>query len=128
MVTASGAPKVLIIDDEEDMCWAVAKGMQQEGYQVAIATGGPRGLELFQREGASVVLLDLKMPGMDGLEVLRRVRETDEKVPVILITGHGDMDVAMEAISSGATGYIIKPFQMDDLRQAVQRVLSDCQP
>lgn len=116
-------PKILIIDDEPDMCWAIEKAMQREGFATISAGGGREGLELFFSEKPAAVLVDLKMPDMDGMEVIKKIREVDSDVPVILITGHGSMDVAYEALSKDATGYIIKPFSMSDLRATVRRMV-----
>ncbi|MBO8128323.1 MAG: response regulator [Peptococcaceae bacterium] len=116
-------PKILIIDDEEEMRWVLAKAMEQEGFIPVTAGGGREGLELFFNEKPAAVLVDLKMPDMDGLEVVRRVRQVDAQVPLILITGHGSIDVASAAISKGATGYIIKPFSVAELRATVKRMV-----
>ncbi|MDI6710257.1 MAG: sigma-54 dependent transcriptional regulator [Thermoanaerobacterales bacterium] len=116
-------PRILIIDDEEEMCWALSRAMRQEGYLVTTATKGRRGLEILAEEGASLVLLDLKMPDIDGLEVLRKIMETDPDLPVIMITGHGTLEVAIEALANGAIGYVAKPFDLHQLKITVQRAL-----
>jgi len=115
-------PKILIIDDEPEMCWAVAKAMEMEGFASVTAHGGKEGLEKFSNEDIAVVLVDLKMPDLDGIEVIKKMRQMDPEVSIILITGHGSMDVAYEALSEDATGYIIKPFRMADLRATVKKM------
>ncbi|MBC7105935.1 MAG: sigma-54-dependent Fis family transcriptional regulator, partial [Firmicutes bacterium] len=117
------AAKIVIIDDEEHMCWALERAMRQEGYQAFAATGGRQGLELVRREAPSLVLLDLKMPEMDGLEVLRRLREMSPRLPVIMITAYGTIETAIEAMKLGAVDYITKPFDLDELKIVVRKAL-----
>ncbi|MHB8076436.1 sigma-54-dependent transcriptional regulator [Desulfosporosinus fructosivorans] len=115
--------KILIIDDEEHLCWALEKGLRQEGYQVITATRGKEGLELIQNETPSLVILDLKMPEMDGLEVLVKAKDLIPKLPVIMITAHGTIDTAIEAMKLGAIDYITKPFDLDELKIVVKQAL-----
>lgn len=115
--------KILVIDDEEHMCWALEKGLSQEGYQVLTATRGKHGLELMRNEVPSLVILDLKMPEMDGLEVLIRAKDIFPKLPIIMITAHGTIDTAIEAMKLGATDYITKPFELDELKLIVKQAL-----
>ncbi|SDH69625.1 sigma-54-dependent transcriptional regulator [Desulfosporosinus hippei] len=115
--------KILVIDDEEHLCWALEKGLRQEGYQVITATRGKEGLELIQKETPSLVLLDLKMPEMDGLEVLVKARELFPKLLVIMITAHGSIDTAIEAMKLGAIDYISKPFDLNELKIVVRQAL-----
>ena len=115
--------KILVIDDEERLCWALEKGLRQEGYQVITATRGKEGLELIQNETPSLVILDLKMPDMDGLEVLVKAKDLIPKLPVIMITAHGSIDTAIEAMKLGAVDYITKPFDLDELKIIVKQAL-----
>lgn len=115
--------KILVIDDEEHMCWALEKGLSQEGYRVLTATRGKHGLELMRNEVPSLVILDLKMPEMDGLEVLTRAKDIFPKLPIIMITAHGTIDTAIEAMKLGATDYITKPFDLDELKLIVKQAL-----
>ena len=117
-------PRIIVIDDEEGMCWAVARALQEEGYFVRTATSGPDGLALVEREGADLVLLDIRMPRMSGLEVLKRIKLLHPAMPVIIMTGFGSMPTALEAIEKGAVGYITKPFNIDDLKAAVRKALA----
>ncbi|MDI6906689.1 MAG: response regulator [Thermoanaerobacterales bacterium] len=116
-------PRILIIDDEEEMCWALARAMGKEGYTVTTVTNPRQGLEMFRRDGADTVLLDLVMPEMDGLTLLRHIRTIDHKVPVIMITGHGSLENALDLVTAGATGYVTKPFNVKDIREIVRRLL-----
>ncbi|MGC7847131.1 sigma-54-dependent transcriptional regulator [Desulforudis sp. 1088] len=118
-------PKVLIIDDEEDMCWALEKAMQQEGYAATAVTRGKQGLTVLRGEGASIVLLDLQMPDMNGLDVLREIRLINPDLPVIIITGYGTIEVALEAMRRGATGYVTKPLDLYQLKLTVRKALQE---
>ncbi|MHB8155855.1 MAG: sigma-54-dependent transcriptional regulator [Desulfocucumaceae bacterium] len=115
--------KILIIDDEEHMCWALERAMKQEGYQVLTATRGVSGLELIKEEAPSLIILDLKMPEMDGMEVLKRAKEINPKLPVIMLTAHGTIETAIEAMKMGATDYLTKPFDLDELKLVVKQNL-----
>lgn len=116
-------PKILVIDDEEHMCWALERAMRQEGYQVLTATRGKRGLELLREEAPSLVILDLKMPEMDGLEVLKLIKEIQPKLPVIMLTAHGTIETAIDAMKMGATDYLTKPFDLDELKLIIKQNL-----
>ncbi|WP_066635103.1 sigma-54-dependent transcriptional regulator [Desulfolucanica intricata] len=116
-------PKILIIDDEKHMCWALERAMKQEGYQVLTANNGPDGLELLKQEGPSLVILDLRMPGMDGMEVLKCIKEIQPKLPVIILTAHGTIDSAIEAMKNGAIDYLTKPFDLDELKIVIKNAL-----
>ncbi|MCK5658238.1 MAG: response regulator, partial [Deltaproteobacteria bacterium] len=83
--------KILVIDDEASTRDLLKMSLESDGYTVFVAEDGPKGLEIFARELPSVVLTDIKMPGMDGIEVLRRVKEQSPDTEVIVITGHGEM-------------------------------------
>ncbi|MCL6634407.1 MAG: sigma-54 dependent transcriptional regulator [Peptococcaceae bacterium] len=116
-------PKILVIDDEEHMCWALERAMRQEGYQVFTATRGQQGLDLIREEAPSLVILDLKMPEMDGMEVLRRAKEMQPKLPVIILTAHGTIETAIEAMKMGAADFITKPFDLDELKIVIKKAL-----
>lgn len=116
--------KILIIDDEKHLCWALDKGLSQEGYQVITTTRGKEGLEIIQNETPSLVILDLKMPSMDGLEVLVKAKDIIPKLPVIMITAHGSIDTAIEAMKLGATDYLTKPLDLDKLKIVVNHALT----
>lgn len=116
-------PKILVIDDEEHMCWALERAMRQEGYQVYTATRGQQGLDIIREEAPSLVILDLRMPEMDGMEVLRRAKEMQPKLPVIILTAHGTIETAIEAMKVGAADFITKPFDLDELKIVIKKAL-----
>lgn len=113
----------MVIDDEEHMCWALERGLRQEGYQVFTAIRGSQGLDIIRKETPSLVILDLKMPEMNGLEVLIKAKDILPKLPIIMITAHGTIDTAIEAMKLGATDYITKPFDLDELKLVVKQAL-----
>jgi two-component system nitrogen regulation response regulator NtrX len=122
--------KVLVIDDEASIRTSVRKVLEYEGYTVAEAADGAKALESLATERPDAVLLDIKMPGMDGMEVLRRIVEADRSLPVIMISGHGTIATAVEATRLGAFDFLEKPVDRERLlltaRNAISsRMLSD---
>jgi anti-anti-sigma factor len=113
--------KILIIDDEKPTLTMFDLTLSAFGYTVITAEDGQAGIESFVRERPPLVITDIKMPGMDGIEVLRRIKEIDPKTEVIIVTGHGDMDLAIEALNLDATDFINKPIQRRSLEQALKR-------
>ncbi|WP_031513505.1 sigma-54-dependent transcriptional regulator [Desulfofalx alkaliphila] len=116
-------PKILIIDDEEQMCKALKDAMEEEGYRVITATNGVDGIKLLKDKGPSLVLLDLVMPQMDGIEVLKVIKEIHPHIPVIISTDYGTNETAMSAMKLGAFDYITKPFDKEELRMVVKNAL-----
>ncbi|MGH9749573.1 MAG: sigma-54-dependent transcriptional regulator [Candidatus Polarisedimenticolia bacterium] len=117
--------KVLVIDDETDVRKSLRMVLEYEGYDCVEASSGPEGLEALRREAPGAVLLDIKMVGMDGMEVLAAARSRDPHTPIIMISGHGDIPTAVEAIHKGAYDFLEKPLQSDRvltaLRNAVEK-------
>ncbi len=107
------ARTVLIIDDEENMRWVLERALKKAGYQVLTARRGEEGLELFALHPVDLVLVDLKMPGMDGLAVLRELCQRDPEVPILLFTAYATVPTAVEALQWGATDYLRKPFDLE---------------
>jgi len=116
---------VLVIDDKESMRSMLSQTLSDEGYEVSTAPNGPAGLELARDKGFDVVLTDLKMPNMDGIEVLRSVKEMDVDTAVIVMTAFGTVENAVEAMRQGAYDFISKPFQPDHLSVLVQKALEN---
>ena len=122
--------RILVIDDEPAIRDSLRMTLEYEGYEFVGAATGQEGLALAEREGPDLVLLDVKMPGMDGLEVLDRLRGINESLPVVVISGHGTISTAVEATKKGAFDFIEKPFASErvlvSLRNALdQRRLRD---
>ncbi|OGD11200.1 MAG: hypothetical protein A2Y86_04385 [Candidatus Aminicenantes bacterium RBG_13_62_12] len=116
-------PRLLIIDDDQAILDSCGQTLKREGYDVREARQGAEGLALFNSEPFHAVLLDLKLPGMDGLDVLRRIKETAPETPVIIITGYASLESAVEAVKRGAFDYMSKPFTPEELRVVVRRAL-----
>ncbi|RZB31231.1 MAG: hypothetical protein SRB2_04756 [Desulfobacteraceae bacterium Eth-SRB2] len=112
---------ILVVDDEQDIRDASERILTRIGFQVLKASRGDEGLAVLEKEKASIVLLDLRMPGMDGLEVLKHIREMDQAIQVIVITGYATIETAIEAMKLGAYDFISKPFEPDQLRIVVNR-------
>ncbi len=115
--------KILVIDDDASLRRVVEYNLQEAGYQVLSAAGGDEGLRLFAEEAPVLVITDMKMPGMDGMQVLKAVKERSRETLVIMITAFGAVDVAVEAMKAGAYDYITKPFNRDELRLTVAKAL-----
>jgi anti-anti-sigma factor len=113
--------KILVIDDERPTLSMFKLLLDAYGFEVFTAENGDEGVELFQEHAMPIVLTDIKMPGMDGLEVLRRIKEISPRTEVIIITGHGDMDLAIKALGLDATDFINKPIQQHSLDAALKR-------
>jgi DNA-binding NtrC family response regulator len=116
-------PHILLIDDEAIALTNLSHVLQREGYQVTACKNGETGLEALKRADIDLVLTDLKMPGVDGMEVLREVRASYPEVPVIMITGHATLDSAVEAMKAGAYHYLAKPFRLAEAREVVRGAL-----
>lgn len=113
--------RVLVIDDDASLRFTLEAVLSDAGFQVDLATTGRSGLAAFEASGADVVLTDLAMPDIDGMQVLRELRVLDPSVPVLMLTAHGSERVAVAAIKAGAYDYLPKPFDPDELVLAVQR-------
>lgn len=116
-------PKILVIDDDVSLRRVVEYNLQEAGYQVLSASGGEEGLRLFSEEVPALVITDMKMPGMDGMQVLKSIKASSPDTLVIIITAFGTVDIAVEAMKVGAYDYITKPFNRDELSMTVAKAL-----
>ncbi len=114
-------PKLLLIDDEEGIRKILGLSLRDAGYEVITAADGKQGLEYFQKENPLIVLTDIKMPGLDGMEVLQRIKSISPDTEVIMITGHGEMDLAIKSLQLEASDFITKPIQDQVLFGALRR-------
>jgi len=115
--------QILVVDDERDIRDGCERILTRKGYQVTKASNGEEGLKLLEKNHYTLVLLDLKMPGMDGLEVLPRIRRMHPETLVIIITGFATIETAIEAMKNGAYDFIPKPFKPDQLRIVIDRAV-----
>jgi two-component system, NtrC family, nitrogen regulation response regulator GlnG len=117
-----GTRQILVVDDEESIRWALRKALEREGHRVVLAADGVEGLTRAVDPGIDLVLMDIKMPGAEGLETLTRIKEARPELPVIIMTAFGTLQAAVQAMKRGAYDYITKPFDFGELVIAVQRV------
>lgn len=115
--------KILVVDDEERVVQSIAGVLEDEGFHVASAKSGQEAIEIFQKEWPDVALVDIWMPGMDGMEVLRRLKGISPDCQVIMISGHATISTAMTAVKLGAFDFIEKPLSLDLLLQTIRRAL-----
>src|SRR5512139_1928250 len=115
--------KVLIVDDEERVVQSIAGVLEDEGFRVVKAKSGEEAIDVFQEEKPDVTLLDIWMAGMDGMEVLRRLRRMTPNCQVIMISGHATIATAMTAVKLGAFDFIEKPLSLDLLLMTIRRAL-----
>lgn len=106
---------VLVVDDEDEFREVIMKRLAKRGLQVEGAEGGRKALEILEHSRTDVVLLDVKMPEMDGIETLRRIRNMKPLVEVILLTGHASVDSGIEGMKLGAFDYLMKPIELEPL-------------
>jgi two-component system, response regulator, stage 0 sporulation protein F len=115
--------KILVVDDEHDICDFVRTFFKDRGFQVFTASNGDEAISIAKKEKPDLVLLDIKMKGMDGLAVLKHIKESDRSVKVMMVTALEDQDKMHEAYKLGAIDYITKPLVLDYLEEAVGRNL-----
>jgi DNA-binding NtrC family response regulator len=109
-----------LCDDEESYVDTLRKRLSRRGLTVLTANSGEQALETLAANPIDVVLLDVKMPGMDGMETLSRIKQAHPRVEVIMLTGHANVDVAIRGMEQGAFDYLMKPAEMDDLYYKIQ--------
>ncbi|MCU6710688.1 response regulator [Paenibacillus sp. J5C_2022] len=115
--------KVLIVDDQNGIRILLLEVFSSEGYNTYQASNGKLALEIVKRESPDLVLLDMKIPGMDGLEILKHIKAIDSSIKVIMMTAYGELDMIKEATDLGALMHFTKPFDIDELRVEVNRQL-----
>ena len=116
--------KILIVDDEKDTCEILAEILSDEGYETFSARSGRSALVKVEKEKPDLVLLDIKMPQMDGIEGLERIKKIDKGIAVIMITAYGALNTARGAMRLGAYDYITKPFDVNLIKGIVKEALS----
>ena len=117
--------KVLVIDDAEDIRTLIAIVLKPLGYDVLLADNGWTGLELYRREHPDVIVLDVNMPGMSGIEVLKEIRSVDRKQPVIVVTGDSTPKTEREVRALGASEFMVKGASVHSLGDTIKRLLRD---
>ena len=113
--------KILIVDDQFGIRILLNEVFQKEGYQTFQAANGLQALDIVTKHDPDLVLLDMKIPGMDGIEILKRMRVIRPDIRVIIMTAYGELDMIQEAKDLGALTHFAKPFDIDDIRAAVRK-------
>jgi two-component system, NtrC family, response regulator PilR len=117
--------RLLVVDDEQSMREWLSIALSQDGFEVESAGNGEDALKVLERTPVDLALVDLRMAGLDGLETLRRIKQLDDSVSVVIMTAYATAETAVQALKEGAYDYIIKPFKVDELRHLVQKALEE---
>ncbi|WP_153126986.1 response regulator [Peribacillus tepidiphilus] len=115
--------KLLIVDDQFGIRILLNEVFQKEGYLTFQAANGIQALDIVSNHSPDLVLLDMKIPGMDGIEILKRMKKIDPNIQVIIMTAYGELDMIQEAKDLGALTHFAKPFDIDDMRKVVRQYL-----
>jgi len=114
---------ILVVDDEENAREGLSKILSKEGYRVDTAANGKEAIDNLKRQRYDLVITDMRMPLMDGFEVLREIKKMDENIGVIMITAYGEVESYLEAMNMGAFEYINKPVRVNELKRVITKVL-----
>ncbi|MGQ9631797.1 MAG: response regulator [bacterium] len=117
------AVRILVVDDEKDYQDILQEVLSREGYRVTTASTGEEALELVYKDGFDIVITDFQMPRTNGVELLKRIKEHDSEIAVILISGYATLEAITEALQNGAHNFIMKPFDMDEILTIVRKVV-----
>ncbi|CAJ1317190.1 response regulator [Paenibacillus sp. PK4536] len=115
--------KILIVDDQNGIRILLMELFGNEGYQMYQAANGKAALEVVEQDTPDLVLLDMKIPGMDGLEILKHIKSTHPQIKVIMMTAYGELDIIKQAKDLGAISHFTKPFDIDEMRNVVDQNL-----
>ncbi len=115
--------KILVVDDEKFITWSLKQHLEKEGYEVFTAESGEDGFEVFKTELPDIILLDIHLPGISGLETLEAIRKINKEVIVVIITAHGDIETAVSAIKLGAYDFVEKPFDLNRISVLIKKAL-----
>ena len=118
-----GNTRILVVDDEHLIRWSLEQNLKKQGYDIVTAGTGEDALKMVREEQPDLILLDIQMPGINGLEVLEKVKEIDEDIVVIMVTAQGGLETAVNAMRLGAYDYINKPFNLDELAIVIRKAL-----
>jgi DNA-binding NtrC family response regulator len=118
--------KILVVDDEHLIRWSLEQNLKKQGYEVITAGTGEDALRLAREQQPDLVLLDIQLPGISGIEVLEKIKEFDEDIIVVMLTAHGGLETAVNAMRLGAHDYVSKPFNLDELSIIIKKALENC--
>ena len=119
----NSSPRVLLVDDETDFLSSLAQRLTLRGLSTSTAASGPDALAVLDREPVDVVVLDVRMPGMDGIETLRRIKEAHPRIEVVMLTGHADLESSLEGMRFGFFDYLIKPVRLDTILERIKAAM-----
>lgn len=114
---------LLIVDDQQGIRLLLNEVFKKEGYVTHLAATGAEAMQIVEQFDISLVLLDMKIPGMNGIEILKRIKEIDSQIPVLMMTAYGELGVVKEALDLGAIRYFTKPFDIFEVRDEVNKIL-----
>ncbi len=117
--------RILVVDDELFVRELLLEFLSTEGYEVSLADSGEKAVELMQTQPADVALVDLKMPGIDGIETLKQIKRIVPDALVIIMTGYPTVESSIEALRQGAYDYVTKPFKLNDLKSSIEKALGE---
>jgi DNA-binding NtrC family response regulator len=117
------AEKLLIVEDEDTLCKSLQRVFSKEGYEVDRADSAESAFKLLERNSYDLIITDIILPGISGIELMTKYRETNPAQKVIIITAYASLTTAVEALKAGASDFIIKPLMHDEMKRAVSRVL-----
>lgn len=115
---------ILIVDDQQGIRLLLNEVFKKEGYQTYLAANGIEALHIFDKEKIDCVLLDMKIPGMNGIEILKHLKERNKQIPVIMMTAYGEQEAIDEAIELGVVKYFTKPFNIFEVRDEVNKIIN----
>jgi len=117
--------KILVVDDQTGVRRLLFEVFNEEGYEVEIAVNGQEALDKIKTVMPDLILLDMKMPGMNGLETLHEMKKTNDSIPVIMMTAYGELEIVAEATKLGIKEYVTKPFDINELRETVIKLIAE---
>ncbi len=115
--------KLLVVDDQMGVRRLLFEAFKEEDCEVELAGSGQEAIDKFKTARPDLILMDMKMPGLNGLEALYEIKKTDDSVPVIMMTAYGELEIMAEAMKLGVKEYVIKPFDINELRDLVKKML-----
>src|SRR5271168_4910724 len=114
---------ILIVDDEEAVCWVLERALTKEGHKVVVTASAEQAFTLVEKQRPDAIVLDVRLPGLDGLSALGKLRELSGDAPIIVVTAHGNLSTAVKAVEGGAFDYLAKPFDLDKALETIGRAL-----
>ena len=120
----SKMPRILVVDDEKAMRESLNDWLKEDGYQVGLAESGNKAIDMARKDPWEVILLDLKMPGMNGLETLKKLKEVRPDAEILMMTAYATVDTAVQAMKEGAFDYLVKPFDPDEVEMLIQKIVA----